>query len=261
VTNSSTTNSTASYADKHAVGRSHLEGKVAFVTGGARGLGAAIVRELAGQGVKVMIGDIRTELAVALVTQLQAEGCQAQALKVDLRDGNAAMAALDRTVAELGSVDMVVNNAGTDRTASIEEMSLADWDEIMAVNLRAPFALSKRAFELMRGQGGGSIVNITSTAARRAWSNASAYHASKWGLLGFSHAMHVEGRPLGIKVTAIVAGGMRTPFLLDRFPDLDPSLLQDPATVARTVTFALSQPAESVIPELMILPMRETSWP
>jgi len=253
--------STASYADKYALDRSQLEGKVAFVTGGARGLGAAIVRELAGLGVKVMIGDVRMELADELVKDLQAEGYRAQALKVDLRDGDAAMAALDRTASKLGSLDILVNNAGTDRTASIEEISLADWDEIMAVNLRAPFALSKRAFELMKNRGGGSIVNITSTAARRAWSNASAYHASKWGLLGFSHAMHVEGRPLGIKVTAIVAGGMRTPFLMDRFPDLDPALLQDPATVARTVIFSLTQPAESVIPELMILPMRETSWP
>ena len=254
-------NGPASYADRYLVEQSGLEGKVAFVTGGARGLGAAIARELAGLGAKVMIGDVRMDLAGALVEQLHAEGCHAAAMAVDLRDGQAAMAALDRTAAELGSLDILVNNAGTDRTVSIEEMSLADWDEIMAVNLRAPFALSKRAFELMRASGGGSIVNITSTAARRAWSNASAYHASKWGLLGLSHAMHVEGRPLGIKVTAIVAGGMRTPFLLDRFPDLDPSLLQDPATVARTVVFALSLPAESVIPELMVLPMRETSWP
>src|SRR5205814_3905693 len=113
----------------------------------------------------------------------------------------------------------------------------------------------------MREAGGGAIVNIVSTAARRAWSNAAAYHASKWGLLGLSHALHVEGRACGIKVTAVIAGGMRTPFLLDRFPDLDPALLQDPAHVAETVRFVLSQPDESVIPEVMVLPMRETSWP
>ena len=74
----------------------------------------------------------------------------------------------------------------------------------------------------MRYQGRGHIVNIVSTAAKRAWANASAYHASKWGLLGLSHALHVEARPQNVKVTAVVAGGMRTPFLLDRFPDLDP---------------------------------------
>ena len=105
------------------------------------------------------------------------------------------------------------------------------------------------------------IVNIASTAAKRAWANASAYHASKWGLLGLSHALHAEGRPHRVKVTAVVAGGMRTPFLLDRFPELDPEVLQDPANVAETVRFVLTQPDETVIPEVMVLPLRETSWP
>ena len=70
-----------------------------------------------------------------------------------------------------------------------------------------------------------------------------------------------ELRPHRIKVSAIVAGGMRTPFLLERFPDLDPQVLQDPANVARTVRFLLTQPEETVVPEVTVLPMRETSWP
>jgi short-subunit dehydrogenase len=113
----------------------------------------------------------------------------------------------------------------------------------------------------MRKHGGGHIVNVVSTAAKRAWANASAYHASKWGLLGLSHALHVEGRKHRIKVTAVIAGGMRTPFILERFPDTDPGLLQDPRNVAETIRFVLTQPEESVIPEVMVLPMRETSWP
>ncbi len=156
---------------------------------------------------------------------------------------------------------MLVNNAGTDLTVCIEELSVADWDRILAVNLRGPFVLSKHALGAMRKQGRGHIVNIVSTAARRAWPNASAYHASKWGLLGFSHALHTEARPHGVKVTAVIAGGMRTPFLLDRFPDLDPGVLQDPKNVADTVRYVLSQPDETVIPEVMVIPMRETSWP
>jgi short-subunit dehydrogenase len=113
----------------------------------------------------------------------------------------------------------------------------------------------------MRKQGRGQIVNIVSTAAKRVWANATAYHASKWGLLGLSHALHVEGRKHNIKVTAVVSGGMRTPFILDRFPDTDPGVLQDPRTVAETIRFVLTLPDESVIPEIMVLPMRETSWP
>lgn len=148
-----------------------------------------------------------------------------------------------------------------DVTAPIEDLSVADWDRIIDVNLRGPFLMSRKALGVMRRQGSGHIVNIVSTAARRAWANASAYHASKWGLLGFSHALHVEARPHRVKVTAVIAGGMRTPFLTEHFPDLDPGLLQDPANVAETIRFVLGQPAESVIPEIMVIPMRETSWP
>jgi NAD(P)-dependent dehydrogenase (short-subunit alcohol dehydrogenase family) len=148
-----------------------------------------------------------------------------------------------------------------DVTVPVDELTLPDWGRILAVNLRGPFLMSKLALGIMRRSGRGHIVNIVSTAAKRAWANASAYHASKWGLLGLSHALHVEARPHRIKVTAVVAGGMRTPFLFERFPDLDPGVLQDPANVAETVLFVLTQPAETVIPEVMVLPMRETSWP
>ena len=121
--------------------------------------------------------------------------------------------------------------------------------------------MSKLAVAVMRERRGGHIVNIVSTAAKRAWANASAYHASKWGLLGFSHALHVEARPHGVKVTAVVSGGMRTPFLLDRFPDIDIGTLQDPRNVAEAVRWILRLPADSVVPEITVLPMRETSWP
>lgn len=91
--------------------------------------------------------------------------------------------------------------------------------------------------------------------------NASAYHASKWGLLGLSHALHAELRPQDIRVTAVVAGGMRTPFLLDRFPELDPDVLQDPADVAQAILGILLLPRTSVVPELTVLPVHETTWP
>ncbi len=132
---------------------------------------------------------------------------------------------------------------------------------LLGVNLDGPFWMSRAALRVMRQQGSGHIVNVASTAAKRAWANAAAYHASKWGLLGLSHALHVEARAYGVKVTAIVAGGMRTPFLFDRFPDLDPALLQDPECVATTIAFVLAMPAGTVIPELTVLPMGETSWP
>ena len=240
---------------------SDLYGKVALITGGGRGLGEAICRRLASAGATVVAADIRTELVEGVARSIRDGGFRASALKLDVTDAAGAEEAVNRIMKEQGRLDVLVNNAGTDLTVPVEEMSVADWDRILAVNLRGPFVMSKLALAAMKRNRRGHIVNIVSTAAKRAWANASAYHASKWGLLGLSHALHVEGRAVGVKVTAVIAGGMRTPFLLDRFPDLDPRVLQDPANVAETVRFVLTTPEESVIPEIMVIPMRESSWP
>jgi NADP-dependent 3-hydroxy acid dehydrogenase YdfG len=117
----------------------------------------------------------------------------------------------------------------------------------------------------MKRQRSGHILNIASTAATRAWANASAYHASKWGLLGFSRGLSVEGRPYGIRVTTIIPGGMRT-HLFDRFVEQGISLpdernLQDPANVAQVIVFATKVPPQSALQEVIITPVTETSWP
>lgn len=238
-----------------------LKGRVALVTGGGRGLGEAICRNLGEAGAIVVCADIREELAHRVALEVQAAGGKAMALRLDVSDAQQVEPAVQQIVAESGSLDILINNAGIDITLSVDEVSVRDWERVIQVNLHGPFIAAKYALSQMKRQGSGHIVNIVSTAAKRAWANASAYHASKWGLLGFSHALHVEARPDNIKVTALVAGGMRTPFLLERFPDIDLSTLQDPQNVAETVRFVLMQPAGSVIPEVMVLPMRETSWP
>lgn len=253
--------SVASAPDHGVEKRRELAGKVALVTGGGRGLGEAIGRVLAEAGASVVLADFREELIQKVAEDIGATGAQASAKRMDVTDDTATGRGVEEILGEFGRIDILVNNAATDLTVSVEEMPVEEWDRIMAVNLRAPFVMSKHVLPAMRAAGQGHIVNIVSTAAKRAWANASAYHASKWGLLGFSYALHVEARPSNVKVTAIIAGGMRTPFLLDRFPDIDLRNLQDPRNVAETVRFVLTQPAETVIPEVMVLPMRETSWP
>lgn len=238
-----------------------LTGSVVLVTGGGGGLGEAICDALGRAGMIVVAADVRRDAAERTAERLRAAGFRADGIGLDVADDRSCAAAVASVTERLGAIDALVNNAGVDRTASIEELRVDEWDRICAVNLRGPFSMAKLVFPLMRAQRRGAIVNIVSTAAKRAWPNAAAYHATKWGLLGLSHAMHVEGRAAGIKVTAVIAGGMRTPFLLDRFPELDPGLLQDPANVASAVRFVLAQPAETVIPEITVLPMRETSWP
>ena len=239
----------------------HLDGQVAIVTGAASGLGLETVRLVASHGARVVLADVNAERVQALATELREGGADAVALTVDVASPQSVGDGVASVLDDLGRIDVLINAAGVDVTASATDLTPEDWRRVLGVNLDGPFLVSRAVLPTMRKQGGGHIVNVASTAAKRAWANASAYHASKWGLLGLSHALHVEGREYGVKVTAVVAGGMRTPFLFDRFPDLDPELLQDPACVAETILFALCQPRDTVIPELTVLPMRETSWP
>lgn len=238
-----------------------LKNKTIVVTGSAQGLGAAICAELARAGAKVIATDINKEKLQNVKEDVEGSGGFIKTYSMDVADENDVEKTIQQIEKENDGVDVVINNAGIDFCKSIEEISYDEWHAEIRVNLWGPFHVSKAAYPLMRQKGKGHIINITSTAARRAWPNASAYHASKWGLLGFSHALHTEAREHNIKVTALIAGGMRTPFILDRFPDVNPDVLQEPANVAATIRFILMQPDETVIPEVMVLPMRETSWP
>ncbi|MFP5390622.1 MAG: SDR family oxidoreductase [Gammaproteobacteria bacterium] len=251
----------AASAPDAAAGALPLHGQTVLITGAASGLGAALARQLAADGANIVVADLQRLAAERVAAALAREGSSAHAIALDVGDSGSAEQAVRHTIASFGRIDVLINNAGTDVTLPVQELSHEAWQRVIATNLNGPFYLSRAAAENMAAHGAGHIINIASTAAKRAWPNASAYHASKWGLLGLSHALHAELRPLGIKVTAVIAGGMRTPFLLDRFPDLDPTALQDPLDVARAIRAVLLMPPESVIAELTVLPMRETSWP
>jgi NAD(P)-dependent dehydrogenase (short-subunit alcohol dehydrogenase family) len=238
-----------------------LRGKTIFITGAASGLGAALADLLAREGAAIVVADIDAERAAATAARLGQQGARAHAIGLDVGAPSAAALAIEEALDTFGRLDVLINNAGTDVTLPMAELTPEQWLRVINTNLNGPFLLSKHASAHMRSAGEGHIVNVASTAAKRAWPNASAYHASKWGLLGLSHALHAELRPYGIKVTAVIAGGMRTPFLLDRFPDLDAGALQAPATVAAAIRSVLLLPRESVVAEITVLPMRETSWP
>lgn len=238
-----------------------VKDKVVIITGAAQGLGAAIANTLGAAGAIVCGCDIKEDQLKNAARAINEAGGTACSYLLDVRNEDDVSRTVDNIMAEHGRIDVLINNAGTDKTLSIEDLSIADWDRVVDVNLRGPFLLSKAVYPLLKRRGKGHIVNIASTASKRVWTEATAYHASKWGLLGFSHALHAEGRRDNIKVTAVVVGGMRTPFILERFPGTDPEVLQDPENVAETIHFVLTQPDATVIPEVMVLPMRETSWP
>lgn len=241
---------------------SNLKNKVILVTGAGQGLGQAITETLAKEKASLIAVDIKSENVKKLEKQLTQNKLQVASFPLDVSDENQVSSLVKQIVDTYGHLDAVVNNAGTDASKSLLDMSVSEWNRVIGVNLTGAFLISKFSFAVMsRQKTGGHIINITSTAAKRAWANAAAYHASKWGLLALSHATLVEGRNFHIKATAVIAGGMKTPFILDRFPDVDPANLQDPKNVADTVKFILTQPPETVIPEVLVLPFLETSWP
>jgi len=239
----------------------NVNGKIILVTGGGQGLGAAICRTMAEDGATVIAADVNETKLETTVKDITDSGGKIKSYLMNVGDEKNVEEVINEIINEYGHIDAVINNAGIDYTKSIEEITYEEWNKVIQVNLTGPFNVSKAVYPFMKKYGSGHIVNISSTAAKRAWPNASAYHASKWGLLGFSHALHSEARKDNIKVTALIAGGMQTPFILERFPEVDPNVLQDPKNVAETIKYVLCQPAASVIPEVMVIPMRETSWP
>ncbi|MBI5667905.1 MAG: SDR family oxidoreductase [Chloroflexi bacterium] len=238
-----------------------LTNKVAIVTGGGQGLGEAICRALSRAGVTVVVADIQAEKAQKVADNIKQEGCAGSTVMMDVSREDSVKQAVEQVMQQYGHIDILVNNAGIDYTLPFDELTVEQFDRVLDVNLRGPFLTARHIIPIMYRQNEGHIVNIASTAARRMWPNAAAYHASKWGLVGLSHALFTEARQHGVKVSTIIAGGMRTPFILDRFPDTPLSNLQDPKHVADTIVFLLQQPTETIIPEVMVVPLNETSWP
>lgn len=242
-----------------------LEGKAILVTGAGSGLGEATARAFGRAGCAVACLDIKLVAAERVSRELAALAGESIALACDVSDAGAVFGAVERVVERFGRLDVAVNCAAIDHVLPVAEMTVEQWDQILGVNLRGPFLIAKAALPTMRRQRSGHIINIASTAAVRAWANAGAYHASKWGLVGFGRGLGVEGRADGIRVTTVIPGGMRTGFF-DRFPEQgiplpDSRNLQDPANVAETILFAVRLPPESALQEVIVTPLTETSWP
>ncbi len=233
-----------------------LSDKVALVTGAGSGLGAATARVLATHGARVTVGDIDEGSARKV-----SEEVGGRAVHLDVAEPASAEATVEEILDAEGRIDILVNNAGVDFIRSATEMSLEEWDRVQHVNLRAPWLLSRAVFPHMVGRGSGQIVNVSSTASKKGWPNASAYAASKHGVMGLTQALHAEGKEHGVRVMAVVAGGMRTNFFRTLDPPPPPENLQPPENVANAILFMVCAPAESVVHELIITPMTETSYP
>ena len=221
-----------------------------LVTGGASGLGAAIALAVAAAGGRPYVLD------------LVAPPFEADHEQVDLADGPAAAAAVDRAAERLGRLDGVVTAAGVDACGPLDSGPADAWERVVAVNLLGPAAVVRAALPHLE-RSAGKVVTVASTLGLRALPDATAYCASKFGVVGFTRALAAEtaGR---VGVTLLVPGGMHTAFFDGRPDQYKPAAdakLNRPEDVAQAVLFALCQPPGCEARELLIAPSTESSWP
>jgi NAD(P)-dependent dehydrogenase (short-subunit alcohol dehydrogenase family) len=228
-----------------------------LVTGGASGLGAAVARAVADAGGRPLVLDRRLPEPDVLDVPSSDVGL------VDLADARAAEAAVRELLERTGGrLDAVVTCAGTDACGRFDDVEGDDWDRVVQVNLIGTAAVIRAALPALLS-GGGRVVTVASTLGLRVLSDATAYCASKFGVIGFSRALAVEtqGR---LGVTTLVPGGMQTAFFDGRPEQYRPGAdakLNRPQDVAAAVLFALRQPAGCEIRELVVTPSVEGSWP
>ena len=184
-----------------------LTGRVAFVTGGNGGIGLGCARGLAKAGAKVIIAARNADKSAAAVAEL---GAGAEAVSLDVTDPDACHAAIAGAAARHGRLDVLVNNAGISKGRQPQDLSLADWNAVLASNLTAVFVCSQAAYAPMKAAGGGKIINIGSMYSIFGNSYAAAYSASKGGLVQLTKSLAVAWAPDNIQVNAILPGWIVT---------------------------------------------------
>jgi 3-oxoacyl-[acyl-carrier protein] reductase len=242
-----------------------LEGRVALVTGASSGLGRATTIALARAGADVALVARSEEELESAKEEVSQTGRRALTLPTDLANEDEAAGAVEQAVEAFGRIDVLVNAAGTDTPGTVEELDVEGWDRTLAVNLRAPFLLSKAAFPHMREAGGGTIVNVSSVAGKKGWANASAYCASKFGLTGFTEALAEEGKEHGIRAIVLYPGAMATnwgAFSPEERRKSEPSeaprtRMLAPERVAELIAWLVASPPEFVLTEGVVLPIEE----
>lgn len=189
-----------------------LAGKVALITGGARGLGESFARAMVAQGAKVVVADILDAEGRALVADL---GESAAWVHLDVTDRAQWVAAVDAAMGRFGSLNVLVNNAGIVNSGMIGTYSAEQWDRIAAVNLTGAFTGISVAVEELKRSRPSSIINISSTAGLHAYPGVSGYVATKWGLRGLTKAVALELAPFGIRCNSVHPGVVATPMTAD----------------------------------------------
>ena len=229
-----------------------MDGRVALVTGGSRGIGLGIAAALSAKGIAV---SITGRDAGALEAARKELGKDSMTVRADVQNEGEAARAVDETVSRFGGLDILVNNAGVGVFASIVDMTPAQWREVMQTNLDGVFYCCHAAIPHLRRRGGGWIINISSLASKNPFTNGGAYCASKAGLNAFSEVLMQEVRHDNIRVSYILPGSVATGFASRGDQGLADWKLT-PEDVARTVVDLIEHPARSLPSRVELRPSR-----
>lgn len=237
-----------------------LEGMSALVTGASRGIGAAIALELGRRGAAVAVNYAGSASAAAdVVAAIEAEGGQALALQADVSDRAACAALVEAAASEMGSLEILVNNAGITRDGLLVRMSDEDWDAVLRTNLTGAFAMTRAAAKLMMKARKGSIVNVSSVIGLVGNAGQANYSAAKAGLIGLTRSVARELAPRSVRVNAIAPGFIETD-MTAALPDAvrEVALSQiamrsfgTPEDVARTVAFFASDESRYITGQVL----------
>jgi NAD(P)-dependent dehydrogenase (short-subunit alcohol dehydrogenase family) len=215
-----------------------FDGKVLFVTGAASGLGAATARRFAAEGGRVAAVDLDRERAEAVASELEGS----IGLACDVAHERSVQQAVREAHDRLGRLDCVFNSAGVVKFTPLEEVTLDEWNWHLAVHLTGTFLVCRETLPVLRGSGGGSIVNVASTAALLARPNLAAYAAAKGGIISFSRQLALDAAASNVRVNVIAPGSVRTPMTADVYaPGEDPHSIQarfgEPEEIAAAACF------------------------
>ncbi len=237
-----------------------MEGRVAIVTGGSRGIGRTIAQVLASRGAQIAVADIVQDRAEATAKELSdLTGCKAMAIGVDVSKSDSAKAMVEAALKEFGHLDILVNNAGVTRDNLIMRIDEADWDLVLNVNLKGAFNCSKAAIRPMMKQRYGRIVNISSVSGLAGQAGQTNYSASKAGLVGFTKALAREVASRNITVNAVAPGFIPTDLTKDLPADLVDTMMKmtplgrmgKPEEVAFAVAFLASDEATYITGQVL----------
>jgi len=231
-----------------------LQGHIALVTGAGRGIGRAIALRLAVAGCDLALVSRTAEDLERLADEVGPTGARTLILPADITDDTQAEAILEKTLLQLGSISILVNSAGTAPPRRVHgKADIAEWDRMLDTCLRAPMVLSRLLLPDMLVHNRGAIVNIASTAARRARPGEAAYTAAKAGLLAFSHALFHEVRDNGVKVVAVCPGYVDTEFVPAN-KHVDRGKFLRAADVAQVVFDVITAPPHACPTEVILEP-------